>query len=139
VSASSSKFRPTFADFDASADHLLLDGEAESLENSKRKSESYWRIYFMVHLLVIIATAVVMTHETASSTHRGTWRDIVLPLGPALMPVACVGAPLALVTPAAAVFFLSQIRGGGWRAMRAAMVAVSLTAIHHFTLLPTVQ
>jgi hypothetical protein len=102
-------------------------------------AETDWRIYFTIHLLMVIATAIVMTQETALFAPRGTWRDIVLPLGPSLMPVAGVGAPIALITPIATLFFLTQVRMSGWRALRAAIVAVVLTAAHLLAALPTVQ
>jgi hypothetical protein len=100
-------------------------------------AETDWRIYFTIHLLMVIATAIVMTQETALFAPRETWRDIVLPLGPSLMPVAGVGAPLALITPIATLFFLTQVRMSGWRALRAAIVAVVLTAAHLLAALPT--
>lgn len=134
-----SDFRPNAADFGSAAGMGPPDGDSDSLGNLVFKSEARWRVYFTIHLLVVVATAIVMTHETASSTPRGTWRDIVLPLGPALLPAACIGAPLALVTPVAALFFLAQAPQRGWDAIRAAIVAALLTAIHHFALLPTVQ
>ena len=71
--------------------------EAAYEELVSRKWLFAWRFYLTIHLLFVVAMAVVTTSGHADYFDRGAWRDVAIPLAPVLYPVALFGFPMMYV------------------------------------------
>jgi len=80
-----------------------------------------------------------MTAETATHTHRGTWRDVVIPWGDLAYPLAIVGIPLAYVSPVIIVILLVLAMKRGQAYLVLATIETMLMLVHFFAILPSVQ
>jgi hypothetical protein len=92
-----------------------------------------------IHLLFVVAMAVVTTSGHANYFDRGTWRDVAIPLAPVLYPVALFGFPMMYVSPVIIVILLGQARSRGSRYAVAALVEFLLMLAHFYAVLPAIQ